>query len=136
MNRRQDSHSIPINFYYFSSDFFSAPYIFFRISFSLKRNIPHDNISNLFIRFYHNFCFLFFIFLSLVNVQVEFYMMFHAKCAVIIVLENIMASLHVMDALVSLNVLYEDPEIMCAKQKPKEIALLIKPIEINAEHVV
>lgn len=59
-------------------------------------------------------------------------MMFHAKCAAIIVRANIMAYLLVMVARDSSSDQYDDPEIMCAKQKPKAIALWIKRIAINA----
>lgn len=67
--------------------------------------------------------------------QVEFYMMCHAKCAVIIVRVNIMESLRVTDVLVSSNVRYDVPVIMYAKQKQRANVLSIRRIEISAVHV-
>lgn len=63
-------------------------------------------------------------------------MMCRAKCAVITVQANIMVYLRVTDVLAFLNVRYVDHGIMYAKQKPKDNVLLIKRIEISAEHAV
>lgn len=64
--------------------------------------------------------------------QVGFYMMCRVKCVAITVRENIMGFLRVMDAQASLNDQYVDLAIMYVRQRPKEIALLIKRIGINA----
>lgn len=62
-------------------------------------------------------------------------MMFHAKCAAITVLVNIMVYLHATDVLAFLNVQYADHETMCAKLKRKANALLTKHIAINVVRV-
>lgn len=83
-------------------------------------NIPHEDIIFSILSF---------------EFQVEFYTMCRAKCAVITVRANIMEYLRVMDVLVSLSVQFDDHGIMYAKQKRREIALSIKPIEISVVHV-
>lgn len=67
--------------------------------------------------------------------QVGFCMMCRVKCVAITAQGNIMGFLRVMDAQASSNAQYADLAIMCVRQRPREIALLIKRIGINAAHV-
>lgn len=62
--------------------------------------------------------------------------MCRAKCAAITVQENIMGFSLVMDAQDFSNARFDDPEIMCAKRKPKVNVSSTKRIAINVALVV